>query len=247
MLTIIVAIANAATASYVASINHSIPVYHLSSDPLSHKRYPNIHPVVCPTISSSVLELSPDSFSSISCLSITSILPSAEIPKLLKSVHRTLVPGGCLQLMIIDPWPVADCMGPKLQEWLDENLIFNLELQFRCTHPSRMFPVWLSDARLRANGSIIASTRFQAIPQDRDTDSDMSARSKDSTEGELDIQKELRSIAGRLLWQEIWGSFVTGLQWWWEDPEIVEECIQMETYWEYCIIAACKQEAGDED
>lgn len=246
-LTNAVVIAIAATVSYVATVNHSIPVYHLSSDPLSHKRYPNIHPVVCPTISASALGLASNSFSSISCVPITSILPSSEIPKLLKSIHRALVPGGGLDLMIIDPWPIAESMGPKLQVWLDENLIFNLELQFRCNHPSRMFPVWLQDANLRANGSIITTTRFQAIPQGRDYDSDMSARTKDSAEGELEIKKELRSIAGRLLWQEIWGSFVTGEQWWWEDAKIVEECIEMETYWEYSIIAACKQEQEKAD
>lgn len=147
-------------------------------------------------------------------------------------------------MMIIDPWPVTDSVGPKLQDWLDENLIFNLELQFRCIHPSRMFPVWLSDAHLRANGSIITTTRFQAIPQGRDNDSGMSARSKDSAAGEIEIKKELRSMAGRLLWQEIWGAFVTGDQWWWEDEEIAEECVERETYWEYSIIAACKQEVG---
>lgn len=151
------------------------------------------------------------------------------------------MPGGCLEIMIIDPWPVADSMGSKLQDWLDENLIFNLELHFRCIHPSRMFPVWLDDAQLRANGSMITTTRFQAVAQGRDNDSDMSAPSKDSAEGEQDIKKELRTTAGRLLWQDIWSPFVTGEQWWWEDPEIVEECIEMDTYWEYSIIGACKK------
>lgn len=147
--------------------------------------------------------------------------------------------------MIIDPWPIVESMGPKLQAWLDENLIFNLELQFRCNHPSRMFPVWLQDANLRANGSIITTTRFQAIPRGHDNDSDMSARTKDSAEDELEMKKELRSMAGRLLWKEIWGSFVTGEQWWWEDTEIVEECIERETYWVYSIITACKQAEGE--
>lgn len=157
-------------------------------------------------------------------------------------MHGALVPGGCLQMMMIDPWPLAESLGPKLQEWLDDNLIFNLELQFRCLRPSRMFPVWLQDARLRASGSTITTTRFQAVAQGRDNASNRSGRSRDSAQDEVEIKKELGSMAGRLLWQEIWGSFVTGEQWWWDDAQIVEECIQMETCWEYCIVAACKQD-----
>lgn len=145
-------------------------------------------------------------------------------------------------MIIIDPWPVAASMGPKLEDWLDENLIFNLELHFRCIHPSRMFPVWLEDAQLRADGSMITTTRFRAVARGRDHDSDISARSKDSTEVEQDIKKELRTTAGRLLWQDMWSPFVTGDQWWWEDPEIVEECMEMNTYWEYSIIEAHKKQ-----
>lgn len=149
-------------------------------------------------------------------------------------------------MLIVDPWPITDSMGPNLQAWLDENLVFNLELQFRCNHPSRMFPIWLRDAKLRANGSIITTTRFQAIPQGQNDDSDASTRTRDSSEGELAIRKELRGTVGRMLWQEIWGPFVTAEKWWWEVPKIVEECVERETHWEYSIIAACKsgEEAG---
>lgn len=225
-----------------------MPVYHLSPQPLNDKQYPNIHPAVCPAVSASVISLAPESFSAISCVPIISILPSSEIPKLLQRVHHVLAPGGYLHLVVIDPWPVTSSMGPLLQRWIDENLVFNLELQFRCTHPSRMFPIWLEDACLRAPGSIITHTRFPAIPQsyepDGDSDDDASARSKSSAEEEAAIKKELRTTVGRMLWQEIWGSFATGESWWWDDPDIVDECIERQTHWEYKIIAACRSSDG---
>lgn len=226
-------------------MHNTVPVYHLAADPLDHRQYPNVHPAVCPTVSASALSFAAESFSSVSCLNIISILPSSEIPRLLQNINRVLAPSGYLHLVIIDPWPVASSMGPRLQRWIDENLVFNLELQFRCTHPSRMFPVWLDEARLRAAGSIITHTRFLAIPQayDRrgDDDSDAaSARSKGSAEEEAAIKKELRTTVGRMMWQEIWGPFVTGDKWWWEMPEIVDECVAHQTHWEYKLIAACK-------
>lgn len=222
-----------------------MPVYHLSPEPLNDRQYPNIHPTTCPAVSVSGISLAPESFSSVSCIPIVSILPSSEIPRLLQKVHHVLAPGGYLHLVVIDPWPVMSSMGPMLQRWIDENLIFNLELQFRCTHPSRMFPVWLEDACLRAPGSTITHTRFSAIPQSYDPppggESDgASARSKDSAEEEAAIKKELRTTVGRMLWQEIWGPFATGENWWWDDPDIVDECVERQTHWEYKIIAACK-------
>lgn len=217
-----------------------MPVYHLATEPLGHKQYPNIHPIACSTVSASAINFAPESFSSISCIPIISILPSPEIPKLLQRIHRVLAPGGYLHLVVIDPWPVISSMGPALQRWIDDNLVFNLELQFRCNHPGRMFPVWLEDARLRAPGSIITHTRFPAVPLSYEPGGNGDARSKDDAEDNALAKKELRTTVGRMIWQEIWGPFVTGEKKWWDVPEIVDECIERQTHWEYKIIAACR-------
>ncbi|KAK2602700.1 hypothetical protein N8I77_009209 [Diaporthe amygdali] len=234
-----------AATSYLAISNPSVPVYHLSADPLPHKRYPNIHPMVCPAISASAVGVATEAFSAVSCLPIASILPSSEIPKLLQNIFRVLAPGGFLNMVIIDPLPNLFSMGPILRQWLDENLIFNLEQQFRCTNPSRNFPVWLQEAGLRAKGSVITTTRFQAIPQGHADDSgDGGSEGRNSGEFEVATMKELRAVVGRMLWREIWGSFVGADRWWWEVPEIVDECINRETHWEYSVIAACKESSA---
>lgn len=209
-------------------------MYHLSPEPLAHKEYPNLHPIACSTTSVSALAQASGAFTSVSCLPMTSALPSAEIPSLLRAVHRALAPGGYLHLVVIDPHPAAASAGPLLQRWIDDSLVFNLELRFRGSHPGRNFPVWLDEAGLRGRGSLVTSTRFMAVtPERRNADDERAA-----------VKKELRTIVGRLLWQEIWGGFVTGDSWWWEVPEIVDECAQRKTYWEYSIIAACKDSGG---
>ena len=54
-------------------------------------------------------------------------------------------------------------------------------------------------------------------------------------------KQELQSVVGRLLWKEMWGQFVEGEKWWWEDEKVVEECESLGTYWEYAIIHAVKE------
>lgn len=191
--------------------------------------------MTCPAISASAIGVATEAFSAVNCLPIASILPSSDLPRLLQNIFRVLAPGGFLNMVIVDPMP--NPAGPALRKWLDENLIFNLEQQFRCTNPSRNFPVWLLEAGLRAKGSVITTARFQAIipPGDRSSNNNSGSVSEGA------MMRELRTVIGRMLWREIWGPFVGADKWWWEVPKIVEECVSRDTCWEYSVIAACKE------
>lgn len=191
--------------------------------------------MTCPAISASTIGVATEAFSAVNCLPIASILPSSDLPRLLQNIFRVLAPGGFLNMVIVDPMP--NPAGPALRKWLDENLIFNLEQQFRCTNPSRNFPVWLLEAGLRAKGSVITTARFQAIIPPGDSSSNNNSGSV--SEGAM--MRELRTVIGRMLWREIWGPFVGADKWWWEVPKIVEECVSRDTCWEYSVIAACKE------
>lgn len=219
----------------------------------------------CPFVSAASVSFAKEAYSAVNCLPIASIVPSSEIPGLLRRVHHALAPGGALDMVVLDPLPDARSTGPALRRWLDENLVFNLEQQFRCTNPSRNFPVWLQEARLRARGSVITTTRFQAVPRRRHHggggggDGRRGGAREEGQEGqlvegegneeeeeeeeELEVatRRELRAVVGRMLWQDIWGPFVTADRWWWDVPEIVDECAGLETHWEYSIIVACKE------
>ncbi len=145
--------------------------------------------------------VAPQLFGAVYSLSFPALLPSQDIPLLLRQVRRCLMPGGTFHLTIIDPFPVAASLGPNMRAWLDENLLFNLERQFRCINPSKLFPHWLHDASLRGEGSTITGVKFQAVADK----SQVAAPMDGKTSAERETKIELRSMVGRLLWIEVWG------------------------------------------
>ncbi|GKT48879.1 uncharacterized protein ColSpa_09060 [Colletotrichum spaethianum] len=226
-----------ATTSYLAALHFNKQVYHLSSAPLSHTLFPNIHPVLVPAISPSAFPVAPSLFGVAYSLALPALLPSPEVPGLLRNVHRCLAVGGALHLTLIDPLPIKSTLGPLMRSWIEENLIFNLEKNFRCMNPSKLFPLWLADASLRGEGSTITTVKFCAMPP---IDRPDTATTDTESLADRAVKQELRSMVGRMLWREVWGQFVTADQWWWEQPEIVAECEQLQTAWEYSIIEAVK-------
>ena len=56
-----------------------------------------------------------------------------------------------------------------------------------------------------------------------------------------ELEAELRSEVVRMLWNDVWGQYVTADKWWWEDPEIVDECNRLDTHWDVRMIEAVKQ------
>ncbi|KAI1176146.1 hypothetical protein F4777DRAFT_597908 [Nemania sp. FL0916] len=216
-----------ASASFITARYPKYSVTHLSQSPLSPDIFPNIRPLLVPSISVSASSrvLPPRLYSSVTCLSMPALFPSTDIPPFLRHINKCLAPGGALHLTVIDPQPVSTSMGPKLRQWLFTNLLINLEQAFRTTWPSETFPAWLAIGDLRGKGSTIATTVAPAIYEGN---------------RRPDAKTELRCLVTRLLWQEVWGRFVTASQWWWEEEEIVQECIELETHWQYSHIVAVK-------
>ncbi|PVH88962.1 hypothetical protein DL98DRAFT_648271 [Cadophora sp. DSE1049] len=267
---------NHASCSSLSALTTATAVHHLSTNPLSPKSYPNIHPLLVPGPTSQ-LPYASNTFSEIHAFSIPSLLPASSIPSILKECHRTLITapkslpnstmspqpfstsptstlampksvnrGGTLHLTILDPSPLPATLGPRLRSWLDSHLILHLEKQFRCLNPSRLFPVWLSDAGMRAEGSTIVNVRFFAsvaasIATSGTVDGGSGSNGNSGCAEIENPKQELKSIVGRMLWKEMWGSYVQGDRWWWEDKSILEECERMGTVWEYAVIEAVKE------
>ncbi|KAF4445594.1 hypothetical protein F53441_10658 [Fusarium austroafricanum] len=203
-----------AVTSYLAAVNHSKQVYHLSAAPLSPDTFPNIHPVLSPVRSPSAFPVAPSTIEAVHSLRLPLAMPSQDIPALLRNIHRCLEPGGSLHLTIIDPLPVTSTVGPLLRTWIEDHLLFNLEASFRCTNPSKLLPLWLNGASLRVDPNLIETTQFFSIPLDV---------------GQL-----------QMLWMEVWREYIVAERWWWEDPDILKECILMQTTWEWRLIEAVK-------
>ncbi|KAL8364639.1 hypothetical protein RB595_003768 [Gaeumannomyces hyphopodioides] len=257
-----------ATASYLAAAHADSFIYHMSPTPISNDLFPNVLPSALPIVSHASLSTAPDMFSAVYCLSLPSLVASSEIPPLLRTIHRTLAPGGAAHLTLIDPAPAPQSLGPRMRLWLEENLQMNLERKFRCIHPRKLVPGWMADAHLRGACSTITTVKFFAIPPAHEMSTshatatlarvtgasastsvcgtdDGTASSTSSLnsvkKADSRVRTELRSVVGRMLWREVWGKYITGGNWWWDDPLCVKECQEMGTHWIYEIIVGIKE------
>ncbi|KEY65939.1 hypothetical protein S7711_07744 [Stachybotrys chartarum IBT 7711] len=231
----------AATASYIATLYPDHSVFHISDVPLHHKSFPNVHPLSVPQVSSSMFPFPPNKVDRVYSIAIQSVFGNAEIPRMLANVSKCLRPGGVCELTLIDPMPRLATLGRHLQAWLERNLMVNLARQLKCVSPGFAFPEWLGQAGLRAAGSKLTTVKFFAIPESIFEDHDNNADSVTYEQQKLQETKaEVRSLAGRTLWMEVWGPYVTAEKWWWEDPVCVDECLQLGTIWEYHLIEGVK-------
>ncbi|RYP89733.1 hypothetical protein DL770_004121 [Monosporascus sp. CRB-9-2] len=69
---------------------------------------------------------------------------------------------------------------------------------------------------------------------------DKRASSPGRTKDVSTVKAELRFEAVKKLWQEVWGRFVRGDGWWWDEEDIMQECREYGTTWEYSHIVAVK-------
>ncbi|KAF1939536.1 hypothetical protein EJ02DRAFT_254775 [Clathrospora elynae] len=169
-------------------------------------------------------------FSHIRASTLPSLVPSAKIPELFRECYKLLAPGGCLEIRIMDAAPVRKTAGPLLRTWIDDRLSVNLERLFRCSKPCLLVPSWLEDVG------------FELVAPEADQTVTLPCAFDPAS---VDTDKELSTIIGRTLWKDIWGSFVNDVPdepgWWWEDEEIVEECLKRQTVLDCRAIFAYKR------
>jgi hypothetical protein len=56
-----------------------------------------------------------------------------------------------------------------------------------------------------------------------------------------ETREELKRMVGMMLWEETWGGFIKGRRRWWNDKEVMAECAQLGTMWEYFVVEAVKE------
>jgi SAM-dependent methyltransferase len=173
----------------------------------------------------------PDSiFTHVRTSTLPSLVPSSDLPKLLRECHRLLAPGGMLEIRIMDAAPVRKTAGPKMRGWIEDRLSINLERHFRCSKPCMLIPAWVKDAGFELAHSTEA--QIMRLP---------CATAKDV----VDVDVELKANIGRALWKNIWGEFVDDdpdeARWWWEDEEVMQECLERQTVFECGAIFAHKK------
>ncbi|KAG9387712.1 hypothetical protein A1F94_000604 [Pyrenophora tritici-repentis] len=169
-------------------------------------------------------------FSHIRASTLPSLMPSAKLPEVFSECHKLLAPGGFLEIRIMDAAPARQTAGPRMRMWIEDRLSINLERDFRCSKPCLLVPGWLADAG------------FEVVDQANDQNTTLPC-AFDPTSATVD--QELSTIIGRAFWKDIWGSFVDDVpgepKWWWEDEEILDECVRRRTLLECKTIFAYKR------
>ncbi|KAG8415260.1 hypothetical protein J3458_009122 [Metarhizium acridum] len=227
------------SARYLAALWPENTIHHLSDNPLSSDSAPNICAVYSPD-AVSPLPGALRNFDAAYSMTLPSLCRESDIPTVLNNINKCLRSGGVYHLLLIDPIPNTDALGKNMRAWFRNHLLQRLRQQSRCLTPSYIFPKALGESSLRGHGSTLTTTKFYANPRNI-------SRSQDETDEEArqeregkETRAELRSIVGRMLWREVWGEFVTSDTWWWEDPDCMQECLELGTFWEYYSIQAVK-------
>lgn len=182
---------------------------------------------------------------------IASLLPASQLPQLLSECYRVLKPGGVLELRLMDATPERGSMGPRLATWLEERLLLGLEREFRCQRPVMMVPRWAAEAG------------FQPLPFKKEVDAQglktprsslsrmgvarslrLPAATQEKEPGSRDIVAQVGVLVGRALWKDAWGPFVHEdyeEHWWWDNPDVVEECREWKTVWDVGTLYVVKE------
>lgn len=229
----------AASTLYLAASNPTRRICHVSDAPLPHQLLPNVQPLSVAAVAASTFPIPPQLFEAVYSLSLPSLCAASELRGIVHNMSSCLKPGGTLHMTLMDALPAAGTMGGRLGRWLDEHLLGNLAEGGRCARPcSGVMARWLGEASLRAAGSTLTTVKFFATADNVRLDADP-ARADEAT------RAELRSLVGRMLWRDVWGAWVTGGSWWWEDAGCMEECLALGTFWEYQLVEAVKGRGGE--
>lgn len=227
------------------------------------------------------LPYAPRSLTHIRSATLPALLPASQIPDLLRECHRVLVPGGILEMRIIEPLPERESTGPKMRQWVEERIVLNLERQFRTARPGTLVEGWVrgagfnvistrceregrgwglqrclrlpaatpNDLKARVTSSSTASSRVAfgwGFPYTASTSTDsLGWMERDELwKGEVGVDAQVGSLVLRSLWRDVWGEFVDvgwrDQKWWWEDGDLVKECVQYNTRWEIGTLVAVK-------
>lgn len=169
-------------------------------------------------------------FSHIRAPTLISLVPSAKLPEIFSECYKLLAPGGLLELRIIDAAPMRNVAGPLMRMWIEDRLSTNLERLFRCSKPCLLVPGWLEDAGFDLTS--IGADRTVRLPCVLDPTSS-------------DTEQELSNLVCQNLWKDVWGAFVDDIpdepKWFWEDEDIVKECLQRRTVFECKTIFAYRR------
>jgi hypothetical protein len=183
---------------------------------------------------------------------LASLLPATQLPQLLAECYRVLKPGGVLELRLMDATPERGSMGPRLATWLEERLLLGLEREFRCQRPVMLLPRWAQEAGFKplpfrnevdAQGLRMQRYSFGKLGLARCLR--LPAATVERESAKRDVVAQVGVLVSRALWKDAWGIFVHADReenWWWDNPEVLDECREWKTVWDVGTLYVIKEE-----
>ena len=162
------------------------------------------------------------SFEHIRANALASAFEAPQLKQILQECYRVLVPGGQLELRLMDPVPDAKGTGPLLRDCLERRLLLNLEKSFRCLRPMLLIPIWVREVgfTLSENDTGNGSSYKISFPVVIDN-------------AVCSVEDQLACEIGRKLWQSLWAEFLEQgegqVDCWWNDEVMAKECLQKGT------------------
>jgi len=162
-----------------------------------------------------------------------SIYPAAKLKTILEECYRLLVPGGVLELLLINPIPSANA-GPSLQNWVDTNLTLKLERKYISTRPNVLLPMLCDEIGLstgKETGNAAAGSDYGA-----QLDFSFPITVDCPTEN---FEDGVACEVGRHLYSSMWSSHLDHPPFW-ENVDILEECRERECEFQCTFLYAVK-------
>lgn len=151
----------------------------------------------------------------------------------------------------MDATPERGSMGPRLATWLEERLLYGLEREFRCQRPVMLVPRWAQEAGFKplpfrnevdAQGLRVQRYSIGKLGLARCLRVPAAAVER---EGNRDVVAQVGVLVGRALWKDAWGAFVSVDEeenWWWDSPDVVDECREWKTVWDVGTLYVVKED-----
>jgi SAM-dependent methyltransferase len=162
------------------------------------------------------------SFEHIRANALASAFAAPQLKQVLQECYRVLVPGGKLELRLMDPVPDTKGTGPLLRDFIEKRLLLNLEKSFRCLRPMLLIPIWVREVGFILSENETSNANYDQISFPVVVD-----------DAECSVEDQLACDVGRRLWQSLWGEFVEQndgeVGCWWNDKAIAKECLQKRT------------------
>ncbi|KAF2762053.1 hypothetical protein EJ05DRAFT_195238 [Pseudovirgaria hyperparasitica] len=220
---------NLAEVYQLSAMNPHDKIKYLSTRQQSTVPLPcNVSYLTVPHAGMTPMPYATTSFDRIRTSCLPSLIPLTKLPPILQECNRILCPGGVMEVRIVPPSPKKETMGPKMTEWMNERLLISLERSFRSLRPALSMPGWLKGAGL----IVQQPTQVVKLP----------AATDPATE---DVDNVLAAHIARTMWADTWGQHMEDRQdqdrWWWQSEEIVQECVQYGTVFEFETLLAIKQ------